>query len=54
MFYKLIQQKRDEWFRSDKCTVREVLDILSIRAKCAITQIEATLKTYIWFIRQIV
>ncbi|GJG37666.1 DEAD/DEAH box helicase family protein [Prevotella lacticifex] len=47
MFYKLIQQKRDEWFRSDKCTVRGFLQYIVDKGKMRDAQIEA-IKTYLY------
>jgi hypothetical protein len=28
MFYRMINTKRDEWFNSSECTVRDIIDYM--------------------------
>ena len=41
MFYRLITQKRDEWFSSPECTVRELINYICQRGKMRDAQIDA-------------
>lgn len=47
MFYRLIEQKRDEWFSSDGCTVRSLLAYIETTGKMRDAQVEA-IKTYLF------
>ena len=47
MFYKLIKNKRDEWFASSACTVKELVDYIKVRGWMRDAQVEA-IKTYLF------
>lgn len=47
MFYKLIENKRDEWPSSSACTVRELLGYIVLRGQMRDAQVEA-IKTYLY------
>ena len=47
MFYKLIQQKRDQWLATKDCPVRELLSYIIGKAKLRDAQTEA-IKTYLF------
>lgn len=47
MFYKLIENKRDEWLSSSACTVRELLGYIVSRGQMRDAQVEA-IKTYLY------
>lgn len=47
MFYKLIEKKRDQWFNSNDCTVKELVDYIVRSDKMRDAQIEA-IKTYLF------
>ena len=47
MFYKLIENKRDEWLSSSACTVRELLGYIVLRGQMRDAQVEA-IKTYLY------
>ena len=47
MFYKLIEQKRDEWLRSELCSVRGLLAYIESTGKMRDAQVEA-IKTYLF------
>ena len=47
MFYKLIENKRDEWFTSSACTVKELVDYIKAHGRMRDAQVEA-IKTYLY------
>lgn len=47
MFYQLIQKKRDQWFASSDCTVRDLIDYIYQRGMMRDAQIDA-IKTYLY------
>lgn len=47
MFYQLIQNKRDQWFRSSDCTVRDIVDYIYRRGMMRDAQVDA-IKTYLY------
>lgn len=47
MFYQLIQNKRDRWYASAECTVREIIAYIIKRGMMRDAQIEA-IKTYLY------
>ena len=47
MFYKLIEKKRNEWLRSNECTVSELLKYIEQRGMMRDAQLEA-IKTYLF------
>lgn len=47
MFYQLIQNKRDLWFQSPDCTVRDLVDYIYQRGMMRDAQIDA-IKTYLY------
>jgi len=47
MFYQLIRNKRDEWYGSAECTVREIVNYIEKRGMMRDTQVEA-IKTYLF------
>ena len=49
MYYRLIENKRDEWFSSGKCSVRELVSYIRQRGKMRDAQIEA-IKTYLFLL----
>ena len=49
MYYRLIENKREEWFSSGKCSVRELVSYIRQRGKMRDAQIEA-IKTYLFLL----
>ena len=49
MYYRLIEKKRNEWFLSGDCPVRELVRYIQERGKMRDTQIEA-IKTYLFLL----
>ncbi len=49
MYYRLIENKRDEWFSSGKCPARELVSYIQNRAQMRDAQIEA-IKTYLFLL----
>ncbi|HCQ72064.1 MAG TPA: hypothetical protein DIT75_01470, partial [Rikenellaceae bacterium] len=47
MFYKLIERKRDEWLKSNGCTVGNLTRYIEEKGKLRDAQIEAV-KTYLF------
>lgn len=47
MFYKMIQQKRDSWYASSECKVRNLIDYIEKSDKMRDAQVEA-IKTYLF------
>ena len=47
MFYKLIENKRNEWFSSPDCTVRELIKYIVTKGQMRDAQVEA-IKTYLY------
>ena len=47
MFYKLIEKKRNEWYASSRCTVRELTDYIAVRGQLRDAQVEA-IRTYLY------
>lgn len=47
MFYKLIENKRNEWLASDDCTIKDILKYIEQRGMMRDAQIEA-IKTYLF------
>mgnify|MGYP006918048565 CR=1 FL=1 len=47
MFYQLIQKKRDLWYQSSDCTVRDLVGYIRQRGMMRDAQIEA-IKTYLY------
>lgn len=47
MFYRLIEQKRDEWMNSECCTVRGLLSYIESTSKMRDAQVDA-IKTYLF------
>ena len=47
MFYKLIENKRNEWLASDECTIKELLQYIVQRGMMRDAQLEAV-KTYLF------
>ena len=47
MFYKLIEKKRNEWYASPRCTVRELTDYIAARGLLRDAQLEA-IRTYLY------
>ena len=47
MFYKLIENKRNEWFSSPDCTVRELIKYIATKGQMRDAQVEA-IKTYLY------
>ncbi len=47
MFYQLIQNKRDQWFQSSDCTVRDIVDYIYRRGMMRDAQVDA-IKTYLY------
>ena len=47
MFYLLIKQKRDEWYNSSSCTVKELIEYMVVTNKLREVQIDA-IKTYLF------
>lgn len=47
MFYKMIERKRNQWFASDDCTVRALVDYISNAGQLRDAQVDA-IKTYLF------
>ena len=47
MFYKMIERKRDQWFASEECTVRTLVDYIENAGQMRDAQVEA-IKTYLY------
>ncbi|MBQ6209847.1 MAG: DEAD/DEAH box helicase family protein [Prevotella sp.] len=47
MFYRLIEKKRNEWLKSNDCTIRELVNYIKQRGMMRDAQIEA-IKTYLY------
>ena len=47
MFYRLIEHKRDQWFASEECTVRTLVDYIMRTGQMRDAQVEA-IKTYLF------
>ena len=47
MFYKLIEKKRDEWFSSPDCTVKDIIRYIEQKGKMRDAQIDA-IKTFLY------
>ena len=47
MFYKLIENKRNEWLASEDCTIKELLQYIEQRGMMRDAQLEA-IKTYLF------
>lgn len=47
MFYKMIENKRDQWFASDECTVTSLIDYIVATGQMRDAQVEA-IKTYLF------
>ena len=47
MFYRMIEQKRDQWFVSEECTVRTLVDYIINAGQMRDAQVEA-IKTYLF------
>lgn len=47
MFYKLIENKRNEWFASSACTVKKLVDYIKVCGRMRDAQVEA-IKTYLY------
>lgn len=47
MFYRLITRKRDEWLRSEDCTIRELLSYIAQKGRMRDAQLDA-IKTYLF------
>ena len=47
MFYRMIERKRDQWFASDDCTVRALVDYISNAGQLRDAQVDA-IKTYLF------
>ena len=47
MFYRMIERKRDQWFASDDCTVRTLVDYISNAGQLRDAQVDA-IKTYLF------
>jgi type III restriction enzyme len=47
MFYRMINTKRDEWFNSSECTVRDIIDYMITKGEMRDVQIDA-IKTYLF------
>ena len=47
MFYKLIEKKRDEWFTSPDCTVKDIIRYIERKGKMRDAQIDA-IKTFLY------
>ena len=47
MFYKMIQKKRDSWYSSSECKVRNLIDYIEKNDKMRDAQVEA-IKTYLF------
>ena len=47
MFYKLIEKKRNEWLKSDDCTIKDLLKYIGKRGMMRDAQMEA-IKTYLF------
>ena len=47
MFYRMIERKRDQWFASDDCTVRTLVDYISNAGQMRDAQVDA-IKTYLF------
>ena len=46
MFYRMIERKRDQWFTSDGCTVRTLVDYIRNAGQMRDAQADA-IKTYV-------
>lgn len=47
MFYRMIERKRDQWFASESCTVRALVDYIEKAGQMRDAQVEA-IKTYLF------
>ena len=47
MFYSLIKKKRDRWYNSSECTVKELIEYMTNANKLRDVQIDA-IKTYLF------
>lgn len=47
MFYKMIENKRDQWLASDECTVTSLIDYIVVTGQMRDAQVEA-IKTYLF------
>ena len=47
MFYKMIERKRDQWFASEQCTVRALVDYIAKTGQMRDAQVDA-IKTYLF------
>lgn len=47
MFYKLIEKKRDEWYNSPDCTVKDVIRYIEQKGKMRDAQLDA-IKTFLY------
>lgn len=47
MFYRMIEQKRNQWFASADCTVRTLVDYIENAGQMRDAQVEA-IKTYLY------
>jgi len=47
MFYKMIERKRNQWFGSEQCTVRTLVDYIENAEQMRDAQVEA-IKTYLY------
>jgi len=47
LFYSLIENKRNDWFNSDECTIKELIKYIENQGKMRDAQIEA-IKTYLF------
>lgn len=47
MFYRMIERKRDQWFASDDCTVRALVDYIGKAGQMRDAQVDA-IKTYLF------
>lgn len=47
MFYKMITKKRDEWYASSRCTIKNLIDYMTVTGQLRDVQIDA-IKTYLF------
>ncbi len=47
MFYKMITKKRDEWFLSNRCNIKHLVDYMETTGQLRDVQIDA-IKTYLF------
>ena len=47
MFYRMIERARDRWFRSEDCTVRDLVKYMEARRQMRDAQVDA-IKTYLY------